>query len=340
MPLHPSPDFLRAMPKVELHVHIEGSIRPETVLKLAKRNDVDLPANSVEELAAWYDFRDFPHFVEVYVAVTKCIKSPEDIELLIREFLQGQMNQNVMHTEATYTASTLQKHCGIPWDEQLDAVNRAQRWAEKELGTTLSLIIDIVRGDPVERGMEILGWVKEAYGHGVCALGLAGIERLGTTMYRPVFDAARDENIAVVCHAGETEGAQTIWDVLEVADSRRIGHGVRCMEDPKLVEVLRTRQTPLEVCPTSNVCIGVFPDWQSHPLKEMFDAGLNVSINSDDPPMFGTSLNDEWIRSVDTFGFNFGQVQSMCESAIGASFAPDWQKEQMLVRTREWFSSV
>lgn len=316
------------MPKVELHVHIEGSIRPETVLKLASRNHVTLPADSVEGLKNWYDFRDFEHFVEVYVAVTKCIRTPDDIELLIREFLEGQKAQNVLHTEATYTASTLQKHCGIPWDEQIDAVNRARAWGEKELGTTLGLIIDIVRGDPVEKGLEILGWVKSAYGDGVVAIGLAGIERLGTVMYKPVFDAALEEGITAICHAGETSGPQTIWDVLEMAWSKRIGHGVRCLEDPALVEYLREHQTPLEVCPTSNICIGVFPSMAEHPIRKMFDAGLNVTVNSDDPPMFGTSLNDEWCRIVETFDFSLEEVWRMSNNAVTASLtSPDRKTE-------------
>jgi len=167
----PSPAFLSAMPKVELHVHIEGSIRPATVLKLAERHGETLPADTVEGLSEWYDFRDFEHFVEVYIAVSKCVRTPEDIELIVREFLEGQAEQNVLHTEATYTASTIEKLCGIPWDEQIDAVNRAREWAHEEYGVTLGLIIDLVRGHPVERGMEVLGWVKGSLGNGVIAMG-------------------------------------------------------------------------------------------------------------------------------------------------------------------------
>ena len=327
------------MPKVELHVHIEGSIRPETVLKLAERNKKSLPANTVQGLRDWYDFRDFEHFVQVYVAVTKCIQSAEDIELLVREFLVGQHEQNVAHTEATFTASTLEKHCGIPFDEQIDAVNRARHWAEATLGVTLGLILDIVRGDPVERGFDVLGWVKQAYGNGVVALGLAGIERLGTKEYAPVFEAARQEGIAVICHAGETSGPETIWDVLDIASSKRIGHGVRCMEDPVLVDRLVAEQVPVEVCPTSNICIGVFPNFGSHPIRSMFDAGLNVTLNSDDPPMFGTSLTMEWIKAVETFSFSRSEVYKMTMNAVEASLVQDDRRQQLGELVRTSFSS-
>lgn len=336
----PSAEFLSGMPKVELHVHIEGSIRPETVIKLAERNHQHLPANTVDGLRSWYDFRDFEHFVEVYVSVTKCIKTPEDIELLVREFLQGQRAQNILHTEATYTASTLEKHCGIPWDEQIDAINRARHWGERELGTSLGIIVDIVRGDPVDKAMTILRWVKDAQGNGVVALGLAGIERLGTRQYEPVFRAASQEGVTAICHAGETSGAESVWEVLEVAGSRRIGHGVRCLSDQKLVDHLREHRIPLEVCPSSNVCIGVFPSMADHPIRAMKEAGLVVTVNSDDPPMFGTSLNEEWSRIVETFEFDFEDVKEMSLNAVDASLVDEAEKRALRQKVETAFESV
>lgn len=326
----PDVAFLQSMPKVELHVHIEGSIRPETVLKLAEKNNQELPYSTLAGLEEWYNFRDFEHFVEVYVAVTKCIKTPEDIEVIIREFLIGQHQQNVRHTEATFTASTLEKYCGIPWDEQIDAVNRARNWAANELGVSLGLILDIVRGDTIERAFEVLGWVQVGLGNGVVALGLAGIEKLGTLQYQPVFDAAKQEDIPVICHAGETSGAQSIWDVLEGASSRRIGHGVRCLEDPELVKHLVDEQVPIEVCPTSNICIGVFPSFADHPIKKMIDAGLNVTINSDDPPMFGTSINEEWIRVCRQFELNLGDVRKLSVAAVEGALVSELRRQELL----------
>ena len=134
------------MPKVELHVHLEGSIRPETVLQLARRNHIALPADTVDGLRDWYRFRDFPHFVQVYVAVSKTIKTADDIELITREFLEGQAAQNILHSEVTYTACTIEKYNGIPWDQQIEALNRARAYGEKDLGVTMGLILDIEIG--------------------------------------------------------------------------------------------------------------------------------------------------------------------------------------------------
>ncbi|MBL8065143.1 MAG: adenosine deaminase [Chthonomonadaceae bacterium] len=325
-------NFVCQMPKVELHVHIEGSIQPSTVLKLAQKNGAELPSDTEAGLRDWYAFKDFPHFVEVYVAVSKCIQSPEDVELIVREFLENQASQNVLHSEATYTASTLEKHCGIPIDEQMDAVQRAMAYGERELGVNLGLILDIVRGDSLDRAFEVYGWVKDYSRKGVVALGLAGIERLGTLQYKPVFETAYREGVTAVCHAGETQGPETIWDVLSFESCVRIGHGVRCTEDPALMAHLAKSQTPLEVCPTSNVCIGVFPSHEAHPIRQMWDAGLNVTVNSDDPPMFGTSINEEWGHCVDTFEFSLEEIKAMNVNAVKASFASDERKRDILDR--------
>src|SRR5476651_1694852 len=158
-----SREFCLRMPKVELHVHLEGSIRPETVLKLSQRHNIELPANTSEGITEWYQFRDFPHFVQIYVAVSKCLKTPDDIELIAREFLEGQAEQNVLHSEATYSATTIEKHNKIPWPDQLAALQRAIAYGEKELGVSASFILDIVRGDPAERALELAHWVVDAH---------------------------------------------------------------------------------------------------------------------------------------------------------------------------------
>lgn len=317
------------MPKVELHVHIEGSIRPETLLVLAKRNNQPLPADDLDGLRQWYSFRDFEHFVEVYVAISKCVRTAEDIELMFREFLVGQKEQNVLHSEATFTACTLEKHCGIPWDEQRDAIRSARAWGESELGVSLGVVLDIVRGDPAERAFQVLDWVCDGKDSGVVALGLAGIERLGTRAYADVFDEARRRGVPAICHAGETSGPESIWEVLDIAHARRVGHGVRCMEDGALVERLVQEQVPLEVCPSSNVCLGVFPSLADHPIRRMLDAGLNVTINSDDPPMFSTTLTDEWIRVVEMFGLTYAEVNKLTQSAIEASLVTDARRAEL-----------
>jgi len=169
-------ESLRSMPKIELHVHFEGSIRPETVLELSRKNNVPLPASDLAGLKDWYRFRDFPHFVEVYIAITKCIQTADDLEFIAREFLQGQVDQNIRYSEVTFTVATIEKYCGIPVDDQMEAVNRAREWGRNELGVEMQFILDIVRGDAPERAMQVLEWVAAWHGRGVCALGIAGFE--------------------------------------------------------------------------------------------------------------------------------------------------------------------
>jgi adenosine deaminase len=328
------------MPKVELHVHLEGSIRPETVLKLAKRNNVDLPASTVEGLSHWYTFRDFPHFVSVYVSVSQCIKSAEDIEFVAREFLQGQAAQNVLHSEITYTASTIEKYAGIPWELQFAALGRARAYGEKELGVSCGFIIDIVRGDPPERGLEVARWAVEGRESGVCALGIAGEEKLGSSDYREAYALARSERLPIAAHAGETCGPESVRAICELTDPERIGHGVRILEDPKLTREFVRSQKPLEVCPTSNVRLGVFASLEEHPLARMLDEGLYVTLNSDDPPMFGTTITDEFIRCSETFDLGSDILWTLTQNAARASFLPEDQKRSLQQRLREQFREL
>ena len=314
--------FFMAMPKVELHVHLEGSIQLETLLTLAERNGVVLPATTEAELRDWYTFRDFPHFVEVYVALSRCIRTTDDLELIGRAFLAGQAAQNVLYSEVTFTALTHARNYGLPFPEQLAALNRARRWAESELGVSMGLIIDIPREVSPELGLEVAKWVVASHGDGVSALGLGGAE-VGNPpeKFAAAFARARDAGVPLVLHAGETVGPESIWGAL-AQGSVRIGHGVRCLEDSALVEELRARRVPLEVCPTSNVCLGVVPSLAAHPLPRLLDAGLYVTLNSDDPPMFNTTLTDEYRRAVATFDLDRSALEALVLNAARTTLLP------------------
>ncbi|RYG38012.1 adenosine deaminase [bacterium] len=328
--------LVRKMPKVELHVHLEGSIRPETVLELARRNNVALPADTVEDLREWYDFRDFPHFVEVYVEVSKCIRTADDLELIAREFLKGQADQNVLHTEVTYTASTIEKYAAIPWPEQRDALRRAIAFGKEELGVTCRVVLDVVRGDSPERGEEVARWALDATDI-VVALGLSGEERLGgPEEYASAIEIALDGGLAFVPHAGETVGPESIRACLPFRPAR-IGHGVRAIDDGKLVAELRDKGIPLEVCPTSNVRLGVYPSLEEHPFPRLMDEGCFVTINSDDPPMFGTSITNELLRSAETFELSPDILYTLTMNAVHASLLPVAEKNELRRRIRqEW----
>ena len=320
--------FIAQMPKVELHVHLEGSIRPETLLKLAARNHVDLPANTVDGLREWYRFVDFPHFVEIYVAITRCIKTVDDIELIAREFLAGQAEQNIRHSEVTYTAQTLHMLHGIAFEKQIAALDRARAWAKSELGVSMALIVDIAREVSPQHGLQVAEWVVGAYCDdgetGVNALGLGGYE-VGhpPEKHAAAFERARNAGVPCILHAGETSGPASIWGALRAAGTRRIGHGVRAIEDPTLRAYLKASQIPLEVCPASNLCLGVYPTLAAHSLPELIARGLYVTINSDDPPMFNATLTDNFLMCATAYSWDHGTIQTLVLNAARATLLPE-----------------
>lgn len=333
--------YIRAMPKVELHVHLEGSIRPETLLKLAEHNHVLLPARDVAGVQRWYTFVDFPHFVEIYIAIASCLRTPDDIELIAREFLIGQAAQNIRHSEVTYTALTQFRRNGISFREQLYAINRARRWAERELGVTMLLVLDIPREVPASDGKLVADWAISAMDDGVAAFGLGGNEDGNPpAKFRDAFDRARAAGLASVPHAGEIGGPESIWGALRDLRAQRIGHGVRCLEDPALVAYLREHQIPLEVCPTSNVCLNVAPSFAEHPFPRLIDEGLYVTLNSDDPPMFNTTLTDEYLKVANYFNFDANQFERLSLNALRASWLPANQRVEMEASFKNEFARL
>ncbi|MBI4672761.1 MAG: adenosine deaminase [Chloroflexi bacterium] len=333
--------FIRAMPKVELHVHLEGSIRPETLLVLAQRNQVTLPSDTVEGLRRWYTFKDFPHFVEIYVAISKCLRTPDDIEWIAREFLVGQAAQNIKHSEVTYTPYTIYNHCGIEFADQMAAIHRARVWAQRELGVDMTLTLDIAREVTPEIGMVTAEWAVSAFGNGVSAFGLGGYE-IGhpPEKFARAFQHAVGAGMPSAPHAGETDGPKSIWGALRELNAARIGHGVRCLEDPILVAYLRARQIPLEVCPTSNVCLDIAPSIARHPIQKMLNAGLYVTLNSDDPPMFNTTLTDEYLKCADAFDWSAAVCEKLSLNALRASFLPAPRKAAMEQEFRAEFARL
>lgn len=323
-------DFIREMPKVELHVHMEGAIQPETVLQLAARNNVTLPADTVEGLREWYTFTDFPHFVTIYVKISECIRTPDDLELVAREFLKGQAAQNIRHSEVTYTPFTHYMQKRLLFEDQLAAINRARAWAEAELGVTMGIITDISRNVTPEQGMVTAEWAVNGKDDGVIALGLGGPE-IGYPAERhaAAFDYAWASGLPCILHAGEMDGASSVWGAIKHGKTLRIGHGVRSLEDPELVDYLREKQIPLEVSPTSNICLKVFPSFAEHALPKLLAEGLYVTINSDDPPMFNTTLTDEYLKAADTFGWDADTIEKLVFNALRVSLLPDAKKAEL-----------
>jgi len=341
--------FAEAMPKVELHIHLEGSIRPETALALARRHDIRLPADDPAGLQEWFRFRDFLHFIDVYVALSDLLRTPEDFEFITVELGREMARQNIRYAEVTFTAYThlgwQQK--GLTPDDIIAGLDAGRAAIRRQFGVEIAWIIDIPRNLSFSRTTGLyngrasmptvdiaLAWRE----HGVVALGLGGYE-IGAPPepFAEAFDRARAGGLHSVPHAGEHVGPEGVWGAIRSLQAERIGHGVRAIEDPALVAYLVEEQIPLEICPTSNVRLGVYPDFASHPLRRFWDAGAYVTVNSDDPPLFNTTLNQEYRVLVDEFGFGANELEQVSLNAVRASFLPESQKSELERAFRQEF---
>jgi aminodeoxyfutalosine deaminase len=327
-------DFVDALPKVELHVHLEGSMQPGTVLALARRHRVEDVPTTEEALAAWYAFRDFDHFLRVYRTAVQVLREEDDFALLAREAALSLAAQNVRYAEIYFTPF-IHTRRGIPVEEVFAGINRGRAEAHAATGVEIRWIIDIPGGLPGVDIQEVADLTVEyAVTHGgesVMGLGVGGAEvGVPRPQFAKAFAAARAAGLRSLPHAGETTGARTIWDSIDYLGADRIGHGIRCLDDPALVARLRDERIPLDVSPTSNLRTGVVADYPSHPLPRLIAEGIPVSINSDDPPMFGTTLRDEYLHALRDLGLDRAAVADLAAAAVRHSFLPQDRKDVIL----------
>ena len=323
--------FAAALPKVELHVHLEGSILPETLLALAQRHDMPLPANDVAGLRAWYRFTSFRHFIDIYLTISSLLRTSDDFALIVYDFGREMARQHIRYGEITFTPFThLWQDKGLQADDLIAGLEAGRNQAAAEFGVDMAWVLDIPRNlsfkDGVYTGYASDPTVDMALAwrdRGVVALGLGGNE-VGAPPepFAHAFDRARAGGLHSLPHAGETVGPESVWGALRALGAERIGHGVRSIEAPALVSYLVEHQTPLEINPTSNLCLGVYPDYQTHPLRRLWDAGAYVTVNSDDPPLFNTTLNGEYAVLIDHFGFDAVDLERISLNALRASCLP------------------
>ncbi|MEX2983900.1 adenosine deaminase [Streptomyces sp. C36] len=312
--------FIAGLPKAELHVHHVGSASPRIVAELAARHPDSPVPTDPEALADFFTFRDFAHFIEVYLSVVDLIRDADDVRLLTYEVARDMARQNIRYAELTVTPFSSTKR-GIPDTAFVEAIEDARKAAESELGVTLRWCFDIPGEAGLEAAEETTRIACDLKPEGLVSFGLGGPEiGVPRPQFKPYFDRAIAAGLHSVPHAGETTGPQTIWDALTHLRAERIGHGTSAVQDPKLLAHLAEHRIPLEVCPTSNLATRAVTDLERHPVKEMVAAGVLVTINSDDPPMFGTDLNTEYAVAARLLELDAHGVAALARNAVEASF--------------------
>ncbi|MGC5307170.1 adenosine deaminase [Micromonospora zamorensis] len=322
--------FIAGLPKVELHVHHVGSASPRIVAELAARHEgrTPVPADP-EALAAYFEFRDFAHFIEVYLSVVDLIRDPEDVWILTHEVARELARQQVRYAELTITPYSHVSR-GIPAPAFCEAIEDARRRALADFGLELRWCFDIPGEAGLPAAEETLRIALEERPDGLVSFGLGGPEiGVPRPQFRPWFDQARAAGLRSVPHAGETTGPQTIWDALNELGAERIGHGISAAQDPELLTYLAERQIGMEICPTSNVRTRAVASLDEHPLPQLVEAGLLVTINSDDPPMFGTTLNDEYAVAARLLGAGREGLAGLARNAVTASFLDPAGKQRI-----------
>ena len=322
--------FISRLPKAELHVHHVGSASPRIVSELAERHPGVVPSDP-EGLADFFAFRDFAHFVEVYLAVVDLIRTPDDVRLLTYEIAREMAEvQQVRYAELTCTPFT-SVAVGVPIEGYTEAIEDARLSAERDLGVVLRWIYDIPGESGLPAADATLDYALNHRPEGLIGFGLGGPEiGVPRPQFKPHFDAARAAGLRSLPHAGETTGPETVWDALRLLGAERIGHGTSSAEDPALLEHLASTGIPLEVCPSSNIATRAVASLDEHPLRAFRDAGVVVTINSDDPPMFGTTLNREYEIAAGLLDLDETGIAELARTAVQVSFAPEEVKARIL----------
>ncbi|MFF3750752.1 adenosine deaminase [Streptomyces sp. NPDC002018] len=334
--------FIAGLPKAELHVHHVGSASPRIVAELAARHpDSKVPADP-QALVEYFTFTDFAHFIDVYLSVVDLIRTPEDVRLLTFEVARDMARQNIRYAELTITPFSSTSR-DIPEVAFMEAIEDARKAAESELGVVLRWCFDIPGEAGLKAAEETARLAVDLRPEGLIAFGLGGPEiGVPRPQFKPYFDRAIDAGLHSVPHAGETTGPETVWDALRDLRAERIGHGTSAVQDPELLAYLATHRIPLEVCPTSNIATRAVADLDEHPIKAMVAAGVLVTVNSDDPPMFGTDLNQEYAVAARLLGLDERGLADLAKNGVEASFLDAPGKERLATEidtyTAKWLA--
>jgi adenosine deaminase len=320
--------LIRALPKAEQHVHIVGSIRPETLLWLAEEGGLEKPFKTLKDARRFFKYRDFPHFITIYTTVLDCITKEDQFERITYEMLENDARCNVRYVEASFSAFDHVKK-GLDYGLMIDAINRGIYRAHTDFRIECNLRIDLVRNYGPNVGMEVLDLIEKK-GDNIVSIDIGGSEeRFPPKPYAPVYHRAREMRLHLVAHAGEAAGSESIWEAVKYLNVERIGHGVAASRDPELMNYLLKRGITIEMCPISNLKTRVVSSLKKHPIRAFLEKSLNVTVSTDDPSMFNTDMNNEYLQLHRRLNFTIPELFKLSLNAVDSSFLPEKRKIKM-----------
>lgn len=327
--------FIQNLPKAELHIHIEGSLEPELMFTIARRNGISLPYSSVDEVRAAYQFSNLQSFLDIYYNAASVLQTEQDFYDLTWAYLSRCAKECVIHTEIFFDPQTHTER-GIAFEIAMAGMTRAIEDAKNQLGVSCLLIMCFLRHLSADSAMNTLHQALDFKQH-IIGVGLDSSE-MGhpPEKFQNVFEKVLLEGFLTVAHAGEEGPSQYIRDALELLQVTRIDHGVRCIDDPQLVLELRDNQVPLTICPLSNIRLKVFESMKDHNILTLLEQGVNVTVNSDDPAYFGGYLNENYLALYHALGLNKNQAIALAKNSFNASFLSESQKQKLLARLADY----
>jgi adenine deaminase len=329
--------FIRDLPKTELHIHIEGSLEPELIFEIAQRNGITLRFGSVEEIRKAYQFTDLQSFLDIYYEGLGVLRHEPDFYDMTWAYLEKAHAQNVRHTEIFFDP---QAHTdrGVSFETVIKGIHRALQEAQLKFNMSSKLMMCFMRTLSADAAMKTLAQALP-FKDWIIGVGLDSSERgYPPEKFTAVFDKARQEGFLTVAHAGEEGPPEYIWQALQLLKVSRIDHGVRCVEDAQLVEKLKIDQIPLTVCPVSNVKLCVFKTMNDHNIKQMFDLGLCVTVNSDDPAYFGGYITENFLAIQQAFNLSHNDIYQLAKNALQAAFLTQTEKQNLLAELDDFMA--
>lgn len=324
-----SQDWINNLPKIELHLHLEGSLEPELMFELAQRNNIELPFDSIEKIRSAYEFSNLQDFLDIYYQGANVLQQEEDFYDLTWAYLQKCQQQNVIHVEPFFDPQTHTDR-GIPFEVVINGISRALTDAESKLGISSKLIMCFLRHLSEEAAFETLQQATPFLDK-IIAVGLDSSEQgHPPEKFSRVFAKARDSGLLTVAHAGEEGPAEYVWTAINDLEVSRVDHGVRSIDDPELMSYLAENKIPLTVCPLSNTKLCVFEDMSQHNILKMLEQGVCVTVNSDDPAYFGGYMTENFLALAESLDMTESQAKQLVKNSVEASLASDDRKKEML----------